>query len=71
MYARINSNGVYHLLDPTDDWTLCGLKVTQVVINRPVETSILHLTDTRPPESELCGDCLEVKGETPGEDPPD
>jgi hypothetical protein len=65
MFATISWQGVYHLLDPTWDRTLCGLKVTPLVINRPVETSILHLTNTQPPGSELCLDCLEIGGEQP------
>jgi hypothetical protein len=63
MYATVSWKGDYHLLDPTWERTLCGLKVTPVVINRPVETSILHLTNTRPPDSGLCVDCLEIRGE--------
>jgi hypothetical protein len=65
MYATGSSKGIYHLLDRTWERTLCGLKVTPLVINRPVETSILHLTNTPPPDSELCVDCLEIQGERP------
>jgi hypothetical protein len=58
MYAKGSPDDLYHLLTVTEDETLCGLKVTQIVIDRPVNVSTeVHVTFKRPIESKLCEDC--------------
>ncbi len=57
MWATTSSGGVWHLVNEAQDRTLCGLRVTPVVINRPIETPILHLTAIEPVDRELCVDC--------------
>ena len=60
MWATTSSSDVYHLVIETEEATLCGLKVTPVVINRSTETSILHLT-AREPSAPLCEDCARAQ----------
>jgi hypothetical protein len=61
MYATNSTDGVYHLVAPTRDRTVCGLPVVPVVIDRAAYTSTLHLTSGKPYRRELCGDCAKVE----------
>jgi hypothetical protein len=63
MWATTSSNGVYHSVNEAQDATLCGLKVTPVIINRPTETSILHLTTKQPAGRKLCETCAKAEAE--------
>jgi hypothetical protein len=60
MYAVTSPNDVYHLLAETEDITLCGLSVVPIVINRPVNTSGLHLTSQKPLDRAMCTACAEL-----------
>ena len=60
MYAVTSSTDVYHLLAETEDTTLCGLSVVPIVIDRPVNTSGLHLTSNRPLDRAMCAACAEL-----------
>ena len=60
MYAKSNSGDVYHLLTKDEQRTLCGLSVAAVVIDRPAETSWLHLTSNRPVDLKLCAECAQI-----------
>ena len=63
VYVISSSSDVYHLPDLSEDATLCGLKIALVIINRPVKTSTLYLTESKPTDRELCAACaaLEAK----------
>lgn len=61
MYAKSSPVDVFHLLTHDEDYTLCGLSVAPIIIDRPINTSALHLTTQRPVVRKLCKDC--VKGE--------
>ena len=60
MYAVTSPTDVYHLLAETEDITLCGLSVVPIVIDRPVDTSGLHLTSNRPLDRPMCTACAEL-----------
>lgn len=57
MYAKSSPKDVYHLLTQDEDQTLCGLSVVPIVIDRPANTSALHLTFQRPTDRPLCEEC--------------
>ena len=67
MYAITSPNDAYHLLTETKDQTLCGQSVAPVVIDRPVEASVLYLTSNRPTDRELCKECAKVELDRPSE----
>ena len=60
VYVISSASDVYHLPDASSDATLCGLKLAPVIINRPVKTSTLHLTESEPTDKSLCEECAEV-----------
>ena len=57
MYAKGLPRDAYHLLDPQGNQTLCGLNVAPIIIDRPVNTSTLHLTSEKPADGTLCKNC--------------
>jgi ribosomal protein L34E len=61
MYAKTSSKDIYHLLTEDEERTLCGLRVVGIIVDRPVNTSALHLTSKRPTDRPLCQQCAEVK----------
>ena len=61
MYAKGSPDGIYHLLAPEQDQTLCGEPVAPIIIDRPARTSALHLTTEAPADEELCEDCAKKK----------
>jgi hypothetical protein len=61
MYATYSPGDVYHMTNPTNDKTLCGLQVVPIVIDRPAKTSSLHLKSNKPTESELCKECADIE----------
>ena len=64
MYAINSRREVYHLLTPALDYTLCGLNVVPIVIDRPANTSSLYLTSNQPRDREVCKDCQSQSRET-------
>ncbi len=63
MYAISSPGDAYHLLTQTKDKTLCGLSVVPIIIDRPVDTSGLHLTTKKPADREMCRDCAGIEQE--------
>jgi hypothetical protein len=63
MYAKGLPRYVYHLLAPGEHRTLCGLSVVPIIIDRPVNTSTLHLTSERPANSTRCKDCAKAEAD--------
>ena len=61
MYAKSSPNDVYHLLTQDEDYTRCGLSVVPIIIDRPVNTSALHLTSQEPIDRKLCKDCAKAE----------
>ena len=63
MYAASSSSEFYHLLTKSDssDLTLCGLRVSPIVIDRPAETSSLHLVSQILGSRSLCEDCAKIE----------
>jgi hypothetical protein len=57
MYAIDSPSEVYHLLTPALDYTLCGLTVVPIVIDRPAYSSSLYLISNKPTDRELCEVC--------------
>ena len=60
MYVNSSASEVYHLPDASSDATLCGLRLAPVIINWPVNTATLHLTESEPTDKSLCEECAEV-----------
>ncbi len=63
MYAVSSPSDVYHLLTQANARTLCGLFVVPIVIDRPVNTSALHLTSSELTDREMCKDCARIASE--------
>jgi hypothetical protein len=61
MYAKGSPAGIYHLLTPEQNRTLCGQAVAPIIIDRPASTSALHLATEAPADGELCEDCARKK----------
>jgi hypothetical protein len=57
MYAKTSPKDVYHLLTKDEERTLCGLRVVGIIVDRPVNTSALHLTSQKPTACPLCQEC--------------
>jgi len=62
-YAISSSTEAYHLLTESEDKTLCELKVTPIIINRPARSSTLYLTEIVESSQELCETCAAIKTE--------
>ena len=69
MHAKGAPKGDYHLLTPQEDRTLCGLTVVPIIIDRPINTSTLHLTPQPPTDSRLCKDCEKAEVEAQSTEP--
>jgi hypothetical protein len=63
MYAVSSPSDVYHLLTQAKARTLCGLFVVPIVIDRPVNTSALHLTSNDLTDRDMCKDCARIEQE--------
>lgn len=61
MYVINSSSDVYHIPKASEDVTLCGLHLAPIIINRPVKTSTLYLTEVKPTGRRLCEDCAEIR----------
>jgi len=61
VYVISSASDVYHIPADPEDRTLCGLSVAPIVINRPVKTSTLYLTENKPAGRRLCADCAEIE----------
>ena len=60
VYVISSSSDVYHLPEVSEDATLCGLRLAPIIINRPVTTSTLYLTEREPIDRRLCDDCARI-----------
>jgi hypothetical protein len=60
VYVISSSSDVYHLPEVSQDATLCGLRLAPIIINRPVSTSTLYLTEEAPNDRQLCDDCARI-----------
>ena len=60
VYVISSSSDVYHLPEVSEDATLCGLRLAPIIINRPVTTSTLYLTEREPNDRRLCDDCARI-----------
>jgi hypothetical protein len=63
MYGVTSPSDIYHLLTQAGDKTLCGLSVVPIVIDRPVNTSALHLTSNELTDRDMCKDCARIEQE--------
>ena len=63
MYARNATANIYHLVTKARSETLCGVPVVPLVIDRPAETSSLHLTSQKPLDRALCVRCEIISNE--------
>jgi hypothetical protein len=70
MYAMNSPSDIYHALAEDDEYTLCGLSVVPVIINRPARTAALHLTSQKPAGRSLCEACAKSKRTNEGSDTP-
>jgi ribosomal protein L34E len=61
VYAKSSPPEIYHLLTKDQDQTVCGQAVVPIIIDRPAQTSALHLTTERPAGGKLCEDCAKQK----------
>jgi len=62
MFAKSSARRDYHLVRADKDQTLCGLTVVPLIIDRPVNSTHLHLTTEPPKNTGLCPKCEEVDG---------
>ena len=60
---------VFHLLDKSEDKTLCDLQVAPIIINRPAHSSTLYLTETVESAQPLCEKCGAIETEPKDEAP--
>jgi hypothetical protein len=63
MYATSSPSETYHLVNEDGARTLCGLIVVPIVVDRPVETTALHLTSNPPSNRRLCQQCSQINGD--------
>ena len=61
MFAINSPSDIYHALVEGEEYTLCGLRVVLVIIDRPARTAALHLTSQKPPHRSLCEACAKPK----------
>ena len=61
MYAINSPSDIYHAIVEGEEYTLCGLKVVPVIIDRPAKTAALHLTSNKPPHRSFCEECAKSK----------
>ena len=59
MYAISGASGVYHLLYPDQDYTLCGFRAEQHRPQMPSKPT-LHVVEFVPPNRELCKQCRKM-----------
>lgn len=59
-FAVSSSADVFHLLTESQDRTLCGLSVVPIIINRPVRSSTLYLTEIVEAARQPCEKCAAI-----------
>ncbi len=69
MYATSSSISVFHLvIEGNSTATLCGLRVTPIVIDRPAKSDTLYLTSNKPAGYVLCKECGKIDRQEEGAD---
>ena len=61
MYATRLMTGIYHLLEPGGQHTLCGLRVSRVMSVR--KTNTLQLVSELPSNLTICKHCGRIRGQ--------
>lgn len=62
-YAISSSTDFYHLVNGSEEKTLCGLNVVPIIINRPANSSSLYLTEVVQSGQQLCERCAAIRAE--------
>ena len=57
MFATNSTSKDYHLVQPGNDQTVCGLAVAPVIVDRPIKTGFLYLTSEPPTGKSCCERC--------------
>jgi hypothetical protein len=65
MYATRMMSDIYHLVQPSGQHTLCGLRISRVISER--KTNMLQLVDEMQPDFSICKHCKRIR-EQDGED---
>lgn len=60
MFAKCSNSNDYHLVRDDRERTLCGQGVAPVIIDRPVKSLHLHLTNAAPTDLRLCEECASL-----------
>jgi len=64
MYATRLMTDVYHLVEPSRQHTICGLRISRVTSERKSNT--LQLTEDVEPIGMICKHCERIKGKEQG-----
>jgi hypothetical protein len=61
MYATRMMTEIYHLVQPSGQHTLCGLRISRVMSER--KTNTLQLVNDLTPNLAICKHCERIKGQ--------
>ena len=59
MYATRMLSDIYHLVQPSGQHTLCGLRISRVMSER--KTSMLQLVDQAQADISICKHCKRIR----------
>ena len=63
MYAIRLMTEIYHLVEPSGQHTLCGLRISRIISAR--KTSTLQLVNDVESNVAICKHCQRIKGQEP------
>ena len=63
MYATRMMSEIYHLVQPSGQHTLCGLRISRVMSER--KASMLQLVPEMQPNLAICKHCERINGQEP------
>jgi hypothetical protein len=66
MYATRFMTDIYHLVQPSGQHTLCGLRISRVMSER--KTNMLQLVEEMQPNLAICKHCERIRGQDLRED---
>jgi len=66
MYATRLMSEIYHLVQPSRLHTLCGLRISRVMLER--KTSMLQIVPETQPNLTICKHCERIRGQDLRED---